>query len=139
MATDRPPNEAEVLTMLDDCARSHRDALNKLADVRSKLVANLSPQAKASLQVMGQRLEKDIGRLENTNIELQKRLSDVRTTNARASIRKRGTADLEADVRRFREHTAAVLSGRVLVSADIRRDLAKALSRAEILLEEARR
>jgi hypothetical protein len=134
-----PANESELLAMLDDVAKSHCDALDKLANVRSKMVAGMSPQSRAALQAMGQSLEKSLGRIEETNLDLQRRLNAARTSNGRQRIAKRGTSELEADVRRFREHTEAILSGRVVVSPDVRRDLAKALSRAEIALEEARR
>lgn len=127
--------EVELVGLLDQCELAYRDAFNRLSNVKAKIVAGLSPQAKASLEIMGSDALRDMAKCENLSLELQRRIIDVRARATHTALSKT-PGEAQRDLKTLQSHALAVERGQAKLDAVNRRRLARALTIAELRVAE---
>jgi len=129
-------DEQQLLLLLDQTIEASKIAFNSLIDTKSKLLAAMSPSAKAALSIMGQNASTDADKLSDLRFEIEKRLAIVRRERSRTAA-KSNYAEAKADYEKLKSHADAVLRGEAKVDEATRRRLSREWIAAEMRLRES--
>jgi hypothetical protein len=121
--------------MLEQCEKAAKEALKTVLDAKAKLTANLSPQGRAALQIMGRDADQELSRLSVLRHEIAKRLQVERARAGRNELSK----SLPTAVRALEKARADAEAERRTASPERRRELVREITRAEIVVEACSR
>jgi hypothetical protein len=127
--------EHELSLMLEQCEKAAKEALKTVLDAKAKLTANLSPQGRAALQIMGRDADQELSRLSVLRHEIAKRLQVERARAGRNELSK----SLPTAVRALEKARADAEAERRTASPERRRELVREITRAEIVVEACSR